>query len=400
MHQMTRVMHVVAPGPVGGLERVVQTLAVAQRSDPLVTDVRVVILGGMTPGDRAAFVAPLAEQGIEAHTVITAPRAYGRQRRAVAALCDLHRPDIVHTHGAHADVVAAHVGEATGAATVTTLHGLVGGSLRNQAYEWLQRRSCRTRDAVVAVSRPLAKALIADGAPPERTHVVRNAWCSSATAHSRADARRLLRLPAHDYIIGWIGRVSPEKGLDVLLDALDCRPAHDVRLAVLGDGALRLALSARAARGALGQLGRISWHGQVAHASRFLPAFDVMVMSSHTEGTPMVLLEAMAAEVPVITTAVGGIPDIVGADDAVLVEPADPVALRAAIDAVRRDPRGARRRALAARERLQHEGDVERWAARYSSVYAAATTASHRRQTPGAPTARRAAPTSPVVSAP
>jgi glycosyltransferase involved in cell wall biosynthesis len=356
----------------------------------------------MTDADRAAFEAPLADHAIEAHTVTTAARAYGRQRAEAAALCERYRPDIVHTHGAHADVVAAHVGEATGAATVTTLHGLVGGSLRNRAYEWLQRRACRDRDAVVAVSRSLATVLIVDGAPANRMHVVRNAWCSGATAHSRTDARRLLRLPAHDYIIGWVGRISPEKGLDVLLAALDSRPAHDVRVAVLGDGVLRLALSAQASRSELGQLGRISWHGQVAHASRFLPAFDVLVMSSHTEGTPMVLLEAMAAEVPVITTAVGGIPDIVGADEAVLVARADPIGMRAAIDAVRRDPGSARRRALAAHARLQQEGDVGLWAARYSSVYAAATTVAHRRKSraPNAPTAPRAVPASPAASAP
>jgi glycosyltransferase involved in cell wall biosynthesis len=110
-------------------------------------------------------------------------------------------------------------------------------------------------------------------------------------------------------------------------------------------------------------------HGIVQNAGHALPAFDAFVLSSRTEGTPMVVLEAMAAGVPIIATRVGGIPQMLSEDEALLVEPENPTALANAIRAVYDDPTGAQARVLRAQERLQRDFGVAPWLERYESLY-------------------------------
>lgn len=365
-----RVLHVLAPAPFGGLEHVVRALAILQRADARIADVRVATLGA--PPD--TFTRALNDASVEVHPIVTATRAYGAQRRALGALCTLHQPDLVHLHGAHADVIGTRAAIRTSAAMVSTVHGQVGGDLRNRLYEWMQRRAFMHRDAVVAVSRPLAETLIQAGTPPERIHVVRNACRVHTASQPKRAARLALGLPVEGFILVWIGRISHEKGLDLLLDALAQSPIPDLHLAVMGDGREREALTLQCARTAFGRMQRVHWLGIVPDAAQTVHAFDALVISSRTEGTPLVLLEAMSAGVPVITTRVGGIPDVISADEGFLVPPGDASAMREAIDLVQRDPTEARRRTIAASQRCALESDVARWAERYTLVYDAALT--------------------------
>ena len=110
----------------------------------------------------------------------------------------------------------------------------------------------------------------------------------------------------------------------------------------VGDGPERAALVAQAA--ALGIASRVHFTGMVPEASSILPAFDALVLSSRSEGTPMVLLETIHAGVPIVASAVGGVPDLVPAGSALLVPPNDPVALASAIDQALADPGAARTR--------------------------------------------------------
>lgn len=385
-----RITHVLAPAPVGGLERVVQGLATAQRNAG--NDVEVLAVLPKGEPDAGPFLTPLRRYGVGVHTINLPARAYRAERQAIFDHCAAHRPAVVHTHGAHVDVVAADAGRAVGAAMVTTMHGITGGDWRNRGYEWLQVRACARRDAVVAVARQLATRLIDAGIPPERLHVVRNAWQPDGDRDplDREEARRRLGLDPNAFIAGWVGRMSPEKGLDVLVEALpavDAPPLdasgydgrRPVGVAIIGDGAERGRLQARAAALAIGGP-RVDWLGHVPDAARLLRAFDVLVLSSRSEGTPMTLLEAMAAEVPVVATRVGGVPDVVGDDEALLVPPDEPAVLAAAIRSVRDDRATARRRARAALLRLRRDGDPTLWAARYRYVYEAALETANARR--------------------
>jgi glycosyltransferase involved in cell wall biosynthesis len=158
-----------------------------------------------------------------------------------------------------------------------------------------------------------------------------------------------------------------EKGPDVLLEALPHLSDLPLVASVVGDGAMRAALETRA-RG-LGLNGRIRWHGALANGAGVLRAFDVCVLCSRTEGTPMVLFEAIAAGVPVVVTAVGGMPDVVSPTQAVLVSPDDPAALAAAIRSVYEDPAMARERACRAHARVERDFAVAPWLERYEAIY-------------------------------
>jgi phosphatidylinositol alpha-1,6-mannosyltransferase len=156
--------------------------------------------------------------------------------------------------------------------------------------------------------------------------------------------------------LGFVGALfRPYKGLDVLLDAL-ARTARPHTLEVVGDGQLRAGLEAQAARLGLGA--RVRFLGALPPGEavyRFLRTRAAFVQPSRTEGLPRSLLEAMAVGLPALATAVGGVPELLDADELVRVE--DAGALAQAIDRLAADP--ARRRRLAAENRQK----VARYAA-------------------------------------
>ncbi len=359
------VLHVLAPAPAGGLERVVELLATGHAAMGHALHVAAIF----GPGDEAGeLTTALGRAGVVVHALRLRSRAYLEERRAVAALCRSLRPTVVHTHGYRPDVLDAPVARALGIPVVTTVHGFTGGSGRNRAYEWLQRRGFRRMTAVVAVSEPLARALLLGGVRPERLHMIRNAWRPAADAGLEPClARAAVAVPAQAFHIGWVGRLSAEKGADVLVEALALLPDLPLVASVVGDGRERGEIQARAE--AAGLADRIRWHGLLPAAERLFPGFDVLVLSSRTEGTPMVLFEAMHARTPVVATRVGGVPDVLGDQGALLVAPEDPRALAAAIRAVYDDPAGAARRAAVAADRLASRFDYAGWLRAYEDLY-------------------------------
>ncbi|HEY2379386.1 MAG TPA: glycosyltransferase [Gemmatimonadaceae bacterium] len=357
------VLHLIAPGEVGGAESVVRLLASRQRSLGARVGVAAIV---QSESGAADLLKALEDAGVETHRVRVGGRDYRRERKAIAALCNETAPDIVHSHGYRADVVdSMHVRRDV--PIVTTVHGFTGGDQRNRLYQWLQCLSYRRFDAVVAVSEPL-RGQLARRIGSSHLHLLPNAYSPDEAILSRASARAALGVPNDDFLVGWVGRLSREKGPDVLLDALaHAEMPTGMRAIFLGDGPLSTTLRERAAHLGLGQ--RISWTGSVPNAGRLLSAFDVFVLSSRTEGTPMVILEAMAAEVPIIATRVGGVPDVLAAGTALLVSPDSPSELGKAIRAVLTDRGAAMSRARAARRRLDAEYRADVWADRYENIY-------------------------------
>jgi glycosyltransferase involved in cell wall biosynthesis len=379
------VLHVLAPAPAGGLERVVRALAGAQAArGQRVTLAAIVTVPPTRAGSAAAIpdadaatLAALAAPGVTVTPVMVPGRGYQEERRQVAAIAERCGAHIAHTHGYRPDVLDAGMLRSRGLPTVTTVHGFTGGGWRNRFYQHLQRRAFRRFDAVVAVSEPMARGLVSSGVSSARLHVVPNAYASTVSLRSREAARASLALPADAYVIGWVGRLSHEKGLDVLLDAL-AMMLHDrpLTLAVLGDGRERAQLEAQAQR--LHIADRVRWLGLVGEAATCYRAFDAFVLSSRTEGTPIALFEAMDALVPVVATAVGGVPGVVSSAEAVLVPREAPAALADGLRAVLSDPSAARQRAMAARERLLTAYGIHPWLAQYDRIYASVLLASGR----------------------
>jgi glycosyltransferase involved in cell wall biosynthesis len=357
------ILHIAAPGPMGGLERVLQVLPIGQCRRGHRVRVALVV---RPSEERDTFVAPLRAAGVEVDMLRLPVRAYLRERHLIRELCARLRPDVVHTHGYRPDVLDAGVARSMGVPTVTTVHGSSRTRGRVRLYELVQFAMFRKFDAVVAVSRRLVRSLSRFGVPSQRIHVVPNGWDGRAPGWDRHVARQALGAPLDRFLIGWVGRLIPIKAADVFLRALAQLGDVPWSASVVGDGDERCRLERLAA--ALGLSNRVAFHGSVDDAAGFFPAFDVFVLSSRTEGTPIVLFEAMAAGVPVVATAVGGVPDVVCSTEALLVPAQDPVALAQAIRTALLDPGATHARVTAARARLR-DFTVARWVARYDAVY-------------------------------
>lgn len=360
-----RLLHIAAPARTGGLERAVVTLTSGLCGLGLDLRVAAILDRGQTDHP---FLLALRRASVPVTVWELPSRAYARERAAVRELLASFRPTLVHTHGARVDVLDSGVARRLGLPTVTTVHGFIGGGFKNHVYQWLQRRAFRRFDAVVAVSAPIVDGLIRNGVPADRVHLLPNVWPGRMELLPRDSARAALGVPTEGLRIGWIGRLGREKGPDVLLDALPLLGDLPLGVSMIGDGRERAALIARAHK--LGVDHRVVWHGELTDAARLLSAFDVFVLSSRTEGTPIVLLEAMAANIPVVATTVGGVPDVISENEALLVPPATPQALADAIRAIQAHPAAARRRAAQAHERLTAHFAPGPWVERYAALYA------------------------------
>ena len=282
-----------------------------------------------------------------------------------------------HLRGSGARVVHAHndtaLFYAVAAARLLARRPRVVGTF----HSWPAQGSGRARllnrlvapaASVAAVSQELADRLVETGWL-RRCAVIRNgiALPPPPSPEAREAWRRRLGVARDAVLVGHVGRMDPVKRHQDLLAAAealrDCRPG--LVFVLVGQGALLAEIEARAAR-----LGNVRVVPQVTDIPGLLGALDLFVLCSAHEGTPLALLEAMAAGLPPVATRVGGIPEMLGADGAgILVPPGNPAALareigRLAGDAGLRAALGAAARRRAAAFSFEAE-----WAA-YASLYA------------------------------
>ncbi len=223
---------------------------------------------------------------------------------------------------------------------VMTEHGLQALMERPQARR-LTVRYCRFASDITVVEQTQADYFHRQlGFAVAKLHVVANGVRVPTRSAANVELkRRELAIPAGIFAFFYVGRLNPVKDLGTLLQAFAALPtdlAARARLYLVGDGPERAPLEARAA--ALGLPGRAIFLGARNDVSEVLMAADAFVMSSKSEGLPMVLLEAMAAGVPCVATAVGGIPDLFGEDRGLSVPAQDAPALARAMASVASSP--------------------------------------------------------------
>jgi glycosyltransferase involved in cell wall biosynthesis len=252
----------------------------------------------------------------------------------LARLIRKERPQILHTHTAKAGTVgrvaALLAGSRRPPIIVHTFHGHVlhgyFGPLRSLFFRLLERRLAAGTTALIAVSPQVRDDLVALGvAPPERFVVIRLGIeldeRVTPNENSRGESRRYLGIPGDRFTVGWIGRMTAVKRTDDVLVAFKrLRDGGvDAVLCMVGDGPDRLQLEQRAHE--LGVARHTVFLGYQEHVAPFYAAFDALVLPSGNEGTPVSVIEALAAELPVVATRVGGVPDVVrDGEDGFLVE--------------------------------------------------------------------------------
>ncbi|MBP7146646.1 MAG: glycosyltransferase [Acidobacteria bacterium] len=164
--------------------------------------------------------------------------------------------------------------------------------------------------------------------------------------------------PSGEWNVVLVANLRPVKRVDVFVRAAAAlaREVPQARFHVAGDGPQRAALEALARE--LGTASRVVFHGPVGDVPALLAAMDAAVLTSETEGSSNAILEYMAAGLPVIATDTGGNPELVRADNGVLVPPGDPAALAAALARLTRDPAAVRRMGAASRAIVEREHDA------------------------------------------
>jgi glycosyltransferase involved in cell wall biosynthesis len=215
-------------------------------------------------------------------------------------------------------------------------------------------------DTVILNSATVREFAIAhEGARSERIVVIPNGVCADEyrTSSDPASLRAELGLPSDRRLLGGVGRLTHQKGFDLLLAALARLAEPDVDLLLAGTGEEESRLRSQACE--LGLADRVHFAGYRRDVPRLLGALDVYVHPARFEGMPNALLEAMAAACPIVASAVDGNRELI--DDGVhgwLVPPDDADALAGAIDASLRDQMTAARRGRAARQRAEEQFSI------------------------------------------
>ena len=326
------------------------------------------VAGTIARGEESmAFVADAHNVHIETLSELHREISPIRDLRAILRLARLirrERPAILHTHTAKAGAVgriaALLAGDARPPIVVHTFHGHVlrgyFGRTMTFGFRTLERWLARTTTSLVAVSPEVRDDLVAlRVAPASKFTVVRLgidlAHRIASDGAQRRETRRQMGLRDDAFVVGWVGRMTAVKNTDSLVRALQALVdlGVDARLLLVGDGPDRDHLERYAHE--LGVMKRCLFLGYQEDVARFYDAIDALVLPSVNEGTPVSVIEALAAERPAVATRVGGTPDIIrDGIDGFLVDPADPDDLaerlaELARDAPRRAAMGAAGRA-------------------------------------------------------
>lgn len=284
---------------------------------------RSTVVAGHTGPDEQDLTDELRAAGVQ---VLTLP-SLGRNPRPLSdlrALADLRRlirerkPDLVHTHTAKAGLLGrlAARWSRPAPAVVHTFHGHVlkgyYGPLVSAALARVEAALARSSDALVAVAGPVRDELLALGVgSAERFHLVPPGIDFERTRPDReagAALRRQLGCSPQTVLVGLVGRLATVKRPLAALEAFDHarRQGLDGHLLVLGDGHLGAAV-----RAALAGRDDATWMAPRTQLGAVWGALDLCLLSSAAEGLPQVATESLAAGVPVLATAVGGLPELV-----------------------------------------------------------------------------------------
>ena len=334
-----RILHLIDSGGVYGAERVLLYLAREQQRQghhPL--------LGSIArPGAPQPQIEVLAEAwGIPVEPIRIAPRPSPKVVRTLLGTIGALKADLVHSHGYKANILLGPLPRRRRGPMLATLHGWTGGRPLSAmwVYEHIERWALPRIDSLVVVTRPMLtlpalqhvdpmrRSVIENGIPPREARLAEMAALNVGEL-PRSVSQFMQRAPT----LVAIGRLSAEKGFDILIEAFARTRGSATekrQLLIIGEGPQRAHLDMRIS--ALGLREHVLLAGYVDAADRTLERAAGFVMSSLTEGMPLVLLEAMQWNVPIVATAVGAIPELLAQGQrGGLVPPGDVAALATAL---------------------------------------------------------------------
>jgi len=344
-------------GAGGGAEKIV--LRTAARANPERFTSTMCCL--RCAGDSAFNVDVRAHNlGIDYCDVVTRSKLDRNVLPALRRIVRQRQIDIVHAHGYKSAFFASRLARLENVTPISTSHGWTGHNWRERfLYYPADRLIIKSFPLAIAVSGQIRDTLVRWGCNPKRIRVVLNGIDHERyvrNQHAVGRIRDSLGIGGEEFVLGASGRLEPQKRFDVLLETmsrlLPRRP--ELKLLIAGDGSQDRKLSKQIQRLGIGSRCRLLGHRSdmvdVYHA------FDVLVQSSDYEGTPTVVVEGMALQIPVVATNAGGTKELI--EDGIhglIVPPRDPDALATAIERTIDDREETARRVAAARKRVENE---------------------------------------------
>ena len=355
-----RVCHLISPGLMGGAEKVVLAGCQALRKRG-VEAVIGVIRETRAPHMADCFVTEATQRGLPA------PKEFATSKRIDFQLYrslrrHLHESgfDVLHTHGNKAILYGVRA-RPRSTRLVHTQHGETAHRFAVRLYAWLAAKHLRNADAVCAVSKEMYSRMTRDRLAEDKVWLVENMLSMEPPYPVRKPSQGRLRLVL-------VGRLSPEKGIDILLNAIAKLDAQPVRLTILGEGPIQGELDSLVS--SLGLQKIVDFVGFQRDIKPYLEDADAFVMPSLREGFPMSLIEAAACGLPVIASRVGGIPDLVNhGENGLLCDPNDTDALVNILAEYIQSPERYAATAQAMGESIRTRFSAATWAERTESLY-------------------------------
>ena len=255
---------------------------------------------------------------------------------ALREIFDRHRAQIVETHGTKSHFLISLLPKRK-FRWIAFHHGYTTENLKARVYHQFDRWSLRFCDLVVTVCTDFATLLASRGVRRDRIVVVHNsvkAEVRDSDAKLTEETRQQWNLSGDERVVLSAGRLSREKGHKYLIDAVStivsALPQLRLKLLIAGNGPFERKLNAQVDKKGLQQC--VNLVGHRSDINGLYSIADLFVLPSLSEGSPNVLLESMAARVPIVATRVGGVPELVkDGESAILVPPADSESLKKAI---------------------------------------------------------------------
>lgn len=280
---------------------------------------------------------------------------------------------IVHSHEYKSDILAYLVSLVRPIPIMTTVHGWIRNQLKSRLYIRTSQAMMRRFSRVVAVSEKTRTAVIDSGVDLSRVVVIRNGIVTGnyqPQGYVPGAFRQQHGIPLDAPLVGYVGRLSPEKGqLDLLHAVPSVLAAHpDTRFVFVGDGPDQPELERVAA--ATGIQERVIFAGHTADVRPVYRDLDVLALTSHTEGLPNVVLEALCMDTAVLATDVGGTSEIVtdGATG-LLVPPRAPAEIASGLNRLLGDASFRQELALNGQRFVHEQFDFAKRVAREEALY-------------------------------
>jgi glycosyltransferase involved in cell wall biosynthesis len=312
------------------------------------------------------------QEGIESHLIACRGQVDRTVPATIRALAASTGADLIHAHGYKADVYVYLAMHQSATALVSTCHTWYDDDLLLWMYGVADRLVLRRYKTVIAVSEEVKQRLIDSGVSPDRIQFIRNG-IDLRPFDAAVPSLRALGTAPGTLLVGWVGRLTRDKGPDILLRAVAKVHSEfpDARFILVGEGPYRTEIERLISE--LGIADRVQLQGRRMDMPAVYASFDMMVSSSRREGLPMAILEGMASGLPWVATSVGAVPIVVrDGQTGVLVPPDNVEMLAKSLARMMRNTEERARMGIAARRLTESEFSAERMTEEYLRVYRAA----------------------------